>query len=126
MLLSQRDQSRLCAKHLPVNEKIVPTFQTEDELREAMIALDGGKSKLPQAPKENEAASIKRQRLQNRRDALRSFIATRNGVRLGDIMRAFPTTKKNTIRGDLQALTKEGRIASKVGKNRYRIWRVAA
>lgn len=126
MLQSQRDQSRLCAKHMPVNKKIVPTFKTEDELRKAMIALDGAKGKLPEAPTENDAASIKRQRLQNRREALQSFIATHNGVMLGDIMRAFPTTKKNTLRGDLQALTKENRITSKLGKNRYRIWRVAA
>jgi len=94
----------------------------QDALREAMIALDGKNGRLPEDTKFIPQNSYKKERLQRRRDALYQFISINSGVYLKDMTKAFPQAKINTIRGDLQALTMEGRIESQLASNGFKQW----
>src|SRR6056297_684839 len=99
------------------------SLHDQDALREAMINLDGKNGRLPEDTKFIPQNSHKKERLQRRRDALYAFIAEHDGVQLKQMTDAFPTAKTNTIRGDLQALTMEGRITSDLVKNGFKQWR---
>ena len=101
------------------------SLHDQDALREAMINLDGCNGKLPEDTKFVPQNSHKKERLQRRRDALYAYIASHDGVQLKQMTNAFPTVKINTIRGDLQALTMEGRITSDIVKNGFKKWRSA-
>ena len=94
----------------------------QDDLREAMIEMDGCNGKLPEDTKFVPQNSHKKERLQRRRDALYAYIASHDGVQLKQMTDAFPTVKINTIRGDLQALTMEGRIESQLASNGFKQW----